>query len=164
MIIPGSDVTIDSPNYTGTPEDWFEQATELTRLQAANRREDCWYISITSGGYMLHRASEKSNPARLAALDKVIQRRGLDTDAFYREIDPEIRLLVSVNATPPAWIEEELLMADTAPGSNERALWASTPKRLYWRRITDGRLRVTTVEMAELNPSPVIVREVDAPE
>lgn len=161
MIIPGSDITVDSPDYTGTPDDWFKQATELTRHQAAERNEDSWYISRTKGGYMLHRANDMSNSARLAALDKLARQQGVEAKELYAQTDPEVRLLVQVSSTPPPWLDEDLLMARSDTDSTERVLWSANPSNTHWRQVADGRHRVSNVEMAALDPKPVVVREVD---
>lgn len=161
MIIPGSDITINSPNYTGTPDDWFKQATELTRYESAERIEESWYITLTKGGYMLYRANEVSNPARLAALNKLARQQGIEVEELYAQTDPETRLLVTVNATPPPWMEETLLMARSNIDSAERVLWSANPQNTHWRQVADGRRRVSNVEMAALDPKPVIIREVE---
>lgn len=161
MIIPGSDITVDSPDYTGTPDDWFKQATELTRFESAERIENSWYISRTKGGYRLYRANEVSNPHRLAALDKLARQQGIEVEELCAQTDPETRLLVTVNATPPPWMVETLLMARSDVDSAERVLWSANRQHTHWRQVADGRHRVSNVEMAALDPKPIIVREVD---
>lgn len=161
MIIPGSDITVDSPDYTGTPDDWFEQATEITLLQAAERIDESWYILRSNNGYMLHRASASSNPSRRSVLDKEIEKQGADPQEYYAQIEPDIRLFMSVTATPPPWVNEDVVMARTAPDTQTRVLWSANPLNTHWRQVADGRHRVSNVEMAALDPKPVVVREVD---
>lgn len=173
MIIPGSEIELDTPSYQGTPDEWFEQATQITRQQAAERIDDSWYISRTNSGYMLQQANAKSNEARMSSLyesactsvnGKKFASARIRVDdplvvSYLEEVDPTTRILMIVNSEPPSWSQEDLLMADSAPGSTERVLWSANSAKTTWRQVRDGRKNVSPVEMADLNPNPVSITE-----
>jgi hypothetical protein len=154
-------MTTDSnpPAFTGTPNDWWDQAERITELQAAERELGAWYIAeeTRSSGASTYRISTPtlaSNEPRKAAL-----RQQIDWGAKSESsISTKVRLLMRVPIEMPAWMSADFLIADIEIGSEERNLWRKTNAG-NWQLVLDGRVRVGEKTMLQLHPAIASITE-----
>ena len=139
----------ETPIFIGTPDDWWEQAEEITTAEARNRTLGCWYITLvrtagdTKPGYRL---STPSKPANQDQLRK-------DLEKGHAGADPRVRCLLRSTEPMPEWMRSTFVTAEIPNSGAERFPWVRK-KSGRWHCLTDGRLTVNDHTMAELNPTP----------
>lgn len=144
----------EQPTFTGTPDDWWEQAEEIMESEASNRELGNWYITQirtagdTRPGYRL------STPSKPPNTDNLIKARGPQDTVSLR-----VRLLVRGVAEVPAWMTSIMVVADTVVGDEITRLPWMRKKSGRWQSLYDGRLNINDHAMAELNPNPATISE-----
>lgn len=144
---------------TGTPNDWWEHAEQITEAEDAERVLGTWYITNetrpgNASNYRISTPTLASNEPRKKRLQDAIafgQLRPTD-------LSPKVRVLMRVPIVKPAWMEADFLIADLAVGSDERSLWSKT-KAGNWQLVLDGRVRVGEKTMLQLHPAIASITE-----
>mgnify|MGYP001165981307 CR=1 FL=1 len=140
------------PVFTGTPEQWWEQAEPVMESEAAERLLGSWYIVAESrkgghtGSYRVARPTRAGNDQRLASLRHEVA-RGRKTET---QTSDTVRRLIYVPQSEPEWATAQIVIADAREGSDERVAWRKSPK--YWLQVFDARASVSDATMARLNP------------
>lgn len=149
-----------TPSFAGTPDDWWNQAEQVTNAEAAERGLANWYISRhkSTGGYLLHQAKPSSNRMRKAKFDRDVAAGKVDP----YQIDPKIRRLISIPEDRPEWLDAPLVLADSDTDPQHSQRIAFTRKGVYWVRLDDQRIRIPDELMAERNPAPAQITETPA--
>ncbi|MEO3931371.1 hypothetical protein WMO79_00965 [Micrococcaceae bacterium Sec7.4] len=136
------------PVFHGTPDDWWEQATQITEAEANNRNLGDWYITQvrtagdTKPGY---RVSTPSKPFNSDQLLKALRSNN--------GVSERVRRLIHQETPAEPWMASEFVMADMEEGSADRGPWRRMNSG-RWQRITDARISVNDHTMRELNPVP----------
>lgn len=139
----------DQPSFTGTPDDWWEQAERITAAEAEERTMGSWYITQvrtagdTKPGYRL------STPSRPANQDRKANKSQHEST--------RVRRLMS--SPVPAWIGSLMVFADTAGEEAMHRLPWVRKNSGRWQCLADARPTINDHAMAELNPSPAIITE-----
>jgi hypothetical protein len=150
---------IEDRTFTGTPDEWWEQAEPVTEAEAAEREYGSWYIVAEMRGgtatdtYRISRTTKGSNEQRKNALRLAIARG----DVRAEDTSKRVRALIRVHVEPPAWLESDLVMADREPGSSKRTPYRrNTSGR--WTQVFGGKT-LSEQSMQELNPAPASITE-----
>jgi len=140
--------------FTGTPDDWWENSECIMESEASNRVLGNWYITRvrtagdTKPGYRL------STPSKPPNTDNLLRDRGPHDKESER-----VRLLIRMEAETPLWMMSHLVIADTAVGKTLQRLPWMRKKSGRWQSLFDGRLNINDHSMAELNPAPARITE-----
>lgn len=138
------------PVFHGTPEDWWNQAEEITESHAAEKNLGDWYITWlrgTAGTSPAFRVATPSRPPNEAKRRAMAQKYNGDP------ISKNVRRLIKAPVSTPAWMTSEFVLADVRQGSAERGPWHRKPSG-KWQLVTDGRVSVYDQTMTLLNPAP----------
>lgn len=144
----------EQPVFTGTPDDWWEQAEEIMESEAANRTLGSWYITQirtagnTRPGYRL------STPSKPANTDNLIKARGPHDSVSLR-----VRRLITGEADTPSWVTSLMVVADTVVGDETQRLPWIRKNNGRWQSLYDGRININDHAMAELNPNSATITE-----
>lgn len=184
--IPGSTTTQEPAVLTGTPEDWYHaQAAPLTLEEAAARPVGDWSIRPFHNGYLVSPVTKQSNATEAEVLRKRIvqakrdELRQLQTEdpeeraaaearieARIRRAGSKVRTLLVLHHSPPAWTEENLLMADadSVPGEPlQRVLWTRRGDQRWVRVQREPRAEIVALndhEMGLRRPAAVSISEI----
>jgi hypothetical protein len=149
MTIEATETEEDAvPVFRGTPDDWWEQATQITVAEANNRNLGDWYITKvrtagdTKPGY---RVSTPSKPYNSDQLLKALQTNP--------GVSERVRRLIHHETPIEPWMTSEFVMADLTVDRPERGPW----RRLNsgrWQRLSGPMISVNDHTMRELNPKP----------
>lgn len=152
------------PIFTGTPDQWWEQAEPITEAEAAERVLGTWYILAETragehtGSYRISLPTLASNLPRKDALERRIHLDGANPD----DISPNVRALIRVSIERPDWMEADLVIADAELGSSERVPWRQ--KNAKWMQVFNPTKSAGERRMAELNPIIAAISELNAKE
>jgi hypothetical protein len=136
------------PVFSGTPDDWWEAAEEITQSHAAERDFGDWYITKvrnSAGAAPAFRLSTPSKPPNEVRRSNLAKMYPVDA------ISDTVRRLIRVETPVEAWMTSEYVLADLEEGSADRGPWRRMNSG-RWQRITDGRISVNDHTMRELNP------------
>lgn len=151
-IDPGTTVTegTEQPVFRGTPEDWWNDAEEITESHAAEQNLGDWYIRWlrnSAGPTPAFRVATPSRPPNEA------KRSAMARAAKGDPISENVRRLIKASKQTPAWMLSEFVMADVSEGSADRGPWHRKPNG-KWQLVRDGRIHVYDLAMAKLHPQP----------
>lgn len=150
---------IELHTFTGTPDQWWEQAEPITEEEAADRHVGTWYIlaesrdGVLTDTYRISRATRASNEARKAALRRDIERG----DRRAEDTAKNLRALIRVHVEQPAWTHADIVMADVEASGAERIPWRRNSNG-RWTQIFGGKT-VSEQTMALLNPVQASITE-----
>lgn len=150
---------VEQHTFTGTPDQWWDQAEPITEEEAADRHLGTWYIlaesrdGVPTDSYRISRPTQASNEARKAALRRRIDfgsRRPEDTAK-------NLRALVRVHVEQPAWIVADLVIANASSDDGTRVPWRRA-RSGRWTQVFGG-ITISEQTLRELNPVPASITE-----
>ena len=150
------DPEINGPAFFGTPNDWWDNAENITEWEARNRTFGSWYISI-------QRTAGASNPMyRIMTPSRYPDTKQMkrDREVLGDRMSERVRLLMRTEVEEPAWMTAEIVIADTfVDGTRGRKAWVRRNSG-RWVLVSDARLQMNDFQMAERNPQPARITEV----
>jgi len=144
------------PTFTGTPDDWWENAEPITHAEAQERNMGDWYIArVTSRTWD---GSESRARYTISTPSKLPNREKADAAYGSQGIAERVRRLIHMPEEVPAWKLAEMVTAEVPGKGPERHPWMRNANG-RWRLLSDARINVNDASMAELNPRPAVVVE-----
>jgi len=137
------------PVFTGTPDDWWDNATPIPVSEAEERTLGNWYITKvrTAGDTKpTYRLSTPSRPPNREKRSKLAEWDGDRTS-------DRVRLLISSAVPEPAWRKATYVLADLEQGSDRRVAWVRKATG-RWHCLEDGRRTINDHAMELLHPLP----------
>lgn len=150
---------IELHTFTGTPDQWWEQAEPITEEEAADRHVGTWYIlaesrdGVLTDTYRISRATKASSEARKATLRRDIERGERRAEDTARNL----RALIRVHIEQPMWATADLVIADVQDHSSERTPWRRNANG-RWTQIFGGKT-VSEQTMSLLHPVQASITE-----
>lgn len=138
----------DQPVFIGTPDDWWEQATQITEAEATNRNLGDWYITQVRTAGDTKPAYRVSTPSKPYNSDQLLKALRANNGVSER-----VRRLIHTETPVAPWMTSQFVLADREQGGTDRVPWRRNNSG-KWQCITDGRISINDHMMSDLNPKP----------
>ena len=147
------------PTFTGTPDDWWENAERITIEESMQKQMGNWYITkmkpYSSGWHPSPEDEAKDSgayriatPTKPPAVAKIPEHQRQDEAEW-------CRLLIRGENKMPAWVGAMYVMADVPGSEGQKGAWVRNNSG-RWKLISDNRITVNDRTMENLNPVPAI--------
>jgi hypothetical protein len=141
-----------TPAFTGTPDDWWENAERISHAEAEERNLGDWYIVKMNTAGQTKPNYRLSTPSKPPNMDKRSKPR------YNNGESDRVRCLIRGSEPMPAWMTSPFVMAERPDGGAERVPWVRKNSG-RWQLLQDGRVNINDHAMAELNPKPAFIAE-----